>query len=142
MKKIKFNKTGYTLIELIIVLFLIQIIFTISYFIYFYAIRNYNIDFQKQDNISNVRISMNHISKNLRRSNKVSIKNNRLYVGEESYRLASNNILYNKNNQLGLNIGEFEYRFIEDNLIYIKISSVADEKYEGFSLESHFYIYD
>lgn len=137
-KLLKVQK-GVSLIELLIAASLIAVVLSLAYSIHLFGIQGYLNNTTCMENQSNVRIALDHISYNIRRSNSVSIKGDTLTVGDESYSL-SNNILWNKHNQLATGISEFTFSKINPSLAYIRISSIPDRSGKVFFLDAYFYL--
>lgn len=136
------RQKGNTLMELLIALCLVQIVLSLAYSIYLFGIKGYLQDTSSIENQSNVRIALDHITYNIRRTKKVRILNDYFVVGDEDYRLKGDNVLMNKDNQLAVGISEFTFSIPNPSLAYVKITSVPDKKGETFSLEAYFYLMD
>ena len=129
-------KKGFTLIEMIIALSLLLSVLLLSYSIYQFGIRGYVDSVDEIENQSNVRISLEHITYNLRRDKDIKINGDTLVVGSESYRLAGK-ILMNKDNQLAVGISEFIFTKVSPSLVYVEISSIPDERGKSFTLGAY-----
>lgn len=137
--KVYKEESGITLIEFLISSCLILVVLSLSYSIYLFGVKGYLSSASSIENQSNVRIALEHITYQIRRSNNVSISGNYLIVGDENYRL-SQDILMNKNNQLATGISEFTFSKPNSSLVYVRISSIPDRNGNTFSLDASFYL--
>lgn len=137
--KIQEKQKGVTLMELLIAGSLIAITLSLAYSIYLFGVQGYLNNTTILENQSNVRIALEHITFHIRRCKDVSIIDNVLVVGQETYSL-SKDILMNKNNQLAIGISEFTFYKPKPSLVYIKVSSVPDKNGDIFSLDAYFYL--
>lgn len=137
--KFSIMQKGISLMELLIAAGLIVVVLSLAYSVYLFGIQGYVNNTSSIENQSNVRIALEHITYNIRRSNRVDIKGDTLIVGDESYRL-SKDILMNKSNQLAMGISEFTFSKLDSSLAYVRISSVPDRNGKVFSLDAYFYL--
>ena len=133
------TQKGLTLVELVIAASLILLVLSLSYSIYLSGVQGYLENAAVIENQSNVRIALDHITYNVRRTKEVKITDDTLIVGSESYKL-SKDILMNKGNQLAVGISEFVFYNPKPSLLYIGISSMPDRKGNCFSLEAYFHL--
>lgn len=136
---ISIRQKGLTLMELIIAASLILIVLSLGYSIYLFGIQGYIENAEVIESQSNVRIALEHIAYNIRRTKGVKISDERLIMGSESYKL-SGDILMNKDNQLAVGISEFIFYKPKPSLVYVGISSMPDRNGDVFSLEAYFYL--
>ena len=82
------TQKGLTLVELVIAASLILLVLSLSYSIYLFGVQGYLENAAVIENQSNVRIALDHITYNVRRTKEVKITDDTLIVGSESYKLS------------------------------------------------------
>lgn len=136
------DEDGLGLMEVIVALGLVIFLLFLAYSLYFFGVDVYLNNTTSIENMSNVRIAMDHITYHVRRSNEVRLLGRNLIIGNEFYWLREDNVLMNKDNHLSFGISAFIFRMPNPETLEVTISSVPDRKGQIFTLRSNFYLMD
>ena len=113
------TQKGLTLVELVIAASLILLVLSLSYSIYLFGVQGYLENAAVIENQSNVRIALDHITYNVRRTKEVKITADTLIVGSGAINYQGYPM--NKGNQLAVGISEFVFYKPKPSLLYIGI---------------------
>lgn len=78
---------GFTLIELVIVLGLIGIVLSMIFSPIIFSYKNFNIENERINIISDARTTMDYLTRQIRKSNEVDIINNNMIIDSSTYKL-------------------------------------------------------
>lgn len=81
------NKKGFTLIELIIVVALIGVVLSTIFTPITFSLKNFNIQNEKSNTISNARTTMNFLTRQIKKSNEIDVVNNTIIMDSNIYKL-------------------------------------------------------
>lgn len=113
------NRRGFTLIELILTISLIGIVISLIFSLISYTQNNFNNQKVKSDNISNARYAMDYLTREIRKSHEISIKDNIITIDGDIYKIKNRQFF--KNDKAIINgIDEIIYN---DGIIYNKIDN-------------------
>lgn len=133
------NKKGVTLIELIIVLSILSIVSSLAYSVYYFGLKNFNTQTVNVNNQSNVRYALSIISKDIRKSDSVTVSANIITIdGTIEYKLDGNVLMKNGNN-LVIDIETFNITRA-GNKMTMEITSLPNSFGNTVTLSSKIYI--
>lgn len=89
------NRKGYSLLEIILVLALISIVIGLIFSILSFSQNNFNNQNKKSDNITNARFTMDYLTREIRKSNKVSIKDSIITIDKDTYIIQDRKLIKN-----------------------------------------------
>jgi len=81
------SKQGFTLIELVVVLGLISIVISIIFSPIMFSVKNFGIQKEKSVIISNTRTTLDYLTKEIRRADKIEVEDNILNIDLKTYKL-------------------------------------------------------
>jgi prepilin-type N-terminal cleavage/methylation domain-containing protein len=133
------NKSGVTLIELVVALGLFSILTLLVFSVLSFSSRSFNIQASDIENVSNVRNAVSHITNEIRKADSISISDNVLTIdGSDEYKLLNNSIT--KNGQILFdNIEEFNI-VRSGNKIDIEVASLKGRSNKGYRVTTTIYI--
>lgn len=119
---------GFTLIELVIVLGLIGIVLSMIFSPIIFSYKNFNIQNQRINIISDARTTMDYLTRQIRKSNEVDIINNNMIIDSSTYKL-QDRTLFKDDKKVIEGIDELNITKVDETInieIIIKDSSGKD----------------
>ena len=128
------NNKGFTLIELIIAIALINIILPIIFLALTFSFKTFEIQNERTNIISNARITMNYLTREIRKANVVEIdENGNLIIDSAAYKI-ENRVLFKNNKKIIEGIDELN-PMKTDKTVNIEII-IKDGRNNGYKFSS------